>query len=39
MTTPNAAFKRIVEVLDSLEIPYFVTGSVASSFMASREPR
>jgi hypothetical protein len=31
MTTPTAAFKRILEVLDRLEIPYFVTGSVASS--------
>src|SRR5215831_12430669 len=31
MTTPAAAFKRILEVLDRLEIPYFVTGSVASS--------
>jgi len=31
MTTPAAAFRRILEVLDRLEIPYFVTGSVASS--------
>jgi hypothetical protein len=31
MTTPAAAFKRILEVLNRLEIPYFVTGSVASS--------
>lgn len=31
MTTPTAAFRRILEVLDRLEIPYFVTGSVASS--------
>jgi hypothetical protein len=31
MDSPAAAFKRILEVLDRLEIPYFVTDSVASS--------
>ena len=31
MDSPATAFKRILEVLDRLEIPYFVTGSVASS--------
>lgn len=31
MDSPAAAFKRILEVLDRLEIPYFVTGSVAGS--------
>ncbi|MBV8731643.1 MAG: hypothetical protein JO336_17690 [Acidobacteriia bacterium] len=31
MHSPAAAFRRILEVLDRLEIPYFVTGSVASS--------
>jgi hypothetical protein len=31
MDTEGGAFQRILEVLDRLEIPYFVTGSVASS--------
>jgi hypothetical protein len=31
LSSPTAAFRRILEVLDRLEIPYFVTGSVAGS--------
>ena len=31
MASPDAAFRRLVEVLDSLQIPFFVVGSVASS--------
>jgi hypothetical protein len=31
MASPNAAFRRLVEVLDRLKIPFFVGGSVASS--------
>ena len=31
MSTPAAAFARLLEVLDRMEIPYHVTGSVASS--------
>ena len=31
MTNPNAAFRRLVEVLGGLKIPFFVGGSVASS--------
>jgi hypothetical protein len=31
MGTPAAAFARLIEVLDRMEIPYHVAGSVASS--------
>jgi hypothetical protein len=31
MSTPAAAFARLLEVLDRMEIPYLVGGSVASS--------
>jgi hypothetical protein len=31
MSSPHAAFRRLVEVLDRLKIPFFVCGSVASS--------
>jgi hypothetical protein len=31
MSTPAAAFARLLEVLDRMEIPYHVAGSVASS--------
>ena len=31
MSTPAAAFRRILEAFDRLEIPYSVVGSIASS--------
>ncbi|HUA57410.1 MAG TPA: hypothetical protein VML19_01560 [Verrucomicrobiae bacterium] len=31
MSTPTAAFARLLEVLDRMEIPYEVVGSLASS--------
>jgi hypothetical protein len=31
MSSPAAAFRRILEVLSRLEIPYCIVGSVASS--------
>ena len=31
MNSPSAAFRRILEVLGRLEIPYCIVGSVASS--------
>jgi hypothetical protein len=31
MSSPDAALRRLVEVLDQLKIPFFVCGSVASS--------
>jgi hypothetical protein len=31
MASPNAAFRRLVEALDRLKIPFFVCGSLASS--------
>jgi len=38
MKTPRDAFIRILEVLDLLEIPYFVGGSVASSIHGLSRP-
>jgi hypothetical protein len=31
MPEPDAAFRRLLEVLDRLRIPFYVAGSVASS--------
>jgi hypothetical protein len=31
MNSPDLAFRRLVEVIESLNIPFFVCGSVASS--------
>lgn len=38
MQTPAQAFSRILEVLDLLEIPYMVVGSVASSVHGMARP-
>jgi hypothetical protein len=38
MLTPAEAFSRILEVLDLLEIPYMVVGSVASSVHGMARP-
>lgn len=38
MKTPREAFSRILEILDLLEIPYLVGGSVASSVYGISRP-
>ena len=38
MKTPADAFKRLLEVLDRLEIPYLVVGSTASSLHGISRP-
>jgi hypothetical protein len=38
MKTPREAFSRILEILDSLEVPYLVGGSIASAVHGISRP-